>query len=372
MPTSSSCTPSGRRAHTFALATLLALVAATVTPSAQGPKPDAAAPDLSKVPVQTVWPPPPEAPRVRYVGVYTGVDDVNAARKPKSLSLKQALLGKDRVGTGAKNPTGFVRPFGVAVDGFGRIIVADTAQSAVFVVDVDGRHFYSIGASLKRAVFRSPVGLAVDSANNIYVGDSGLKQILVFGPDLGLRSTIGAPGELDAPSGLAIDEARQRLYAIDSRLHTLIVYNLSTGKLQARVGKRGDRDGEFNYPSGVAVGPDGRVYVSDTLNYRVEVFDQDLRFMRTFGSLGVGPGDFRRPKGIAVDADNVVYVADSDFNNFQMFTAEGQPLMWVGEYGERPGQMILPGGIAVDRARRRIFLCEQINRRVQVFERVGS
>jgi DNA-binding beta-propeller fold protein YncE len=119
------------------------------------------------------------------------------------------------------------------------------------------------------------------------------------------------------------------------------------------------------------VGPDGAVYVSDTMNYRVQVFSADLAFVRSFGTLGVRPGQFRRPKGIAVDAENVVYVVDSDYNNFQMFTREGQPLMWVGQLGTRPGQLALPAGIAVDRERRQIVVCEQYNRRVQVFERVG-
>jgi sugar lactone lactonase YvrE len=159
---------------------------------------------------------------------------------------------------------------------------------------------------------------------------------------------------------------------VRSDRHTLIVYELATGRLLHRVGKRGAGPGEFNFPTAVAVGPDGRVYVSDTMNYRVEVFSASLEFVSSFGSLGVRPGQFRRPKGIAVDADNVVYVVDSDFNNFLMFTAEGETLMWVGELGERPGQMQLPAGIAVDRLRRRIVVTEQVNRRVQQFERVAS
>ena len=328
--------------------------------------------DLSRTPVQTVWPLPPDEARVHYVAVYTGSDDVGAARKSKTLSLRETLLGKDRVSPQARNPNGFVKPFGVAVDGFGRIIVADSAQASVVVMDPARRQFMPIGEYTKQVSCRVPGGLAVDAANNIYVGDTGLNRILVFGPDLSFRSAIGEKDEFEAPSGLAIDDSRRRLYVVDARKHVLLVYGLADGKLQARAGKRGTDEGEFNFPTAVAVGPDGHVYVTDTMNYRVQVFGPDLKFVRSFGSLGVRPGQFRRPKGIAVDADNVVYVTDSDFNNFQMFNPEGQPLMWVGQMGERPGEMLLPGGIAVDRQRRRIVVCEQYNRRVQVFERVGT
>lgn len=89
-------------------------------------------------------------------------------------------------------------------------------------------------------------------------------------------------------------------------------------------------------------------------------------------SLGMQPGQFRRPKGIAVDRDKIVYVVDSDFSNFQMFDDEGRVLLYVGSYGARPGQMIMPAGIAIPWGQRRIYVAEQITRRVQVFERIDQ
>jgi DNA-binding beta-propeller fold protein YncE len=345
------------------------LLAAPAGPGAAG-RP-ARPPDV-KTPVQTVWPSPPDEPRIRYVDVYSGAVDVGAARKTRSLSLKEALLGKNRVAGQVVDPNAFSKPFGVAVDGFGRIIVSDTGQAAVFVADAERRTFVAIGEHTRQAPFRMPVAVAVDANNDIYVGDSLLGQVLVFGPDLAPKRTIGRQPDMVAPSGIAIDDARGRLYVVDARKHVLLVYEAASGKLLQKVGRRGAGPGEFNFPTGVAVGPDGRVYVTDTMNCRVEVFRSNLAFETSFGELGVRPGQFRRPKGIAVDADNVVYVVDSDFNNFQMFTPAGDILMWVGELGERPGQMQLPAGIAVDRARRRILVAEQVNKRVQVFERVGA
>ncbi|MGE5360334.1 MAG: SMP-30/gluconolactonase/LRE family protein [Bacteroidales bacterium] len=338
---------------------------------AAAPQKAATAQDLARTPVQTVWPLPPDEPRIRYVAVYRGASDIGAVTKSRTTSLKEALLGKDRVSPVQRDPNAFKKPFGVAIDGYGRIIVTDTAQASVVVMDPARRVFVSIGELTQEARFRVPVGVTVDQANNIYVGDNGVKRVLVFGPDLVYRSAVGQQDEMEAPSGVAVDDARQRLYVADSKKHALLVYNLATGKLQARIGKRGAEDAQFNFPTGVAVGPDGFVYVTDTMNYRVQVFGPDLSFVRAFGALGVNPGEFRRPKGIAVDADNVVYVVDSDYNNIQMFTPVGQPLMWVGQLGTRPGQLALPAGIAVSRQHRRIAVCEQYNRRVQVFERVG-
>jgi len=363
--------PSSRRAITLRAAGLALAALALLTASLPAHVHAQKQADASRTPAHTVWPPPPEEPRVRYVAVYAGSDDVGATRRSRTISLKETLLGRAQAGA-RKNANGFVKPFGVAVDGFGRIIVADSVQASVVVMDPARRQFLPIGENSNQPAFHTPIGLAVDGANNIYVGDNGLNRVLVFGPDLAYRTAIGERDEMLAPSGLAVDQARGRLYVVDSRKHVLLVYDLATGKLQTRIGKRGFEDGEFNMPTGVAVGPDGRVYVTDTMNYRVEVFGPDLRFLWSFGSLGVRPGQFRRPKGIAVDADNVVYVVDSDYNNFQMFTSQGQPLMWVGEMGNRPGQLLLPAGIAVDRQHRRIFVSEQYNKRVQVFERVGQ
>jgi DNA-binding beta-propeller fold protein YncE len=349
--------------------TAIALAGATLAGVAASAQKPTAQQQVQNTPVQTVWPLPPDVPRVKFVGTFATSDDVGATRKTKALAWKETLLGKAAVAAERPPIRSFLKPFGVALDGFGRIIVTDPARAAVVVMDPAGRMFTPIGEAQKQAHFRIPMGIAVDAANNIYVGDNGHKQILVFGPDLGFRFAIR--GGLEAPSGLAMDNDRNRLYVVDTRLHGVMVYDPATGKRIGQLMKRGEGNGEFNFPTGVAVGPDGNVYVTDSMNQRIEVFTPALKFVRAFGSPGDRPGQFRRPKGIAVDADGVVFVVDSDYCNVQMFSPDGKVLMFVGGPGPRPGQMILPAGIAIDRQSRRIYVCEQQNKRVQVFERVG-
>ncbi|HSL22672.1 MAG TPA: SMP-30/gluconolactonase/LRE family protein [Vicinamibacterales bacterium] len=332
----------------------------------------AAQKDEARTPVQAVWPLPPEQPRVQFVAAYASSVDVEGpARKSRVFALKEALLGKERMAAQLPRVKRFQKPYGVAVDPQGRIVVTDTLQGTVFVVDAARRAFTFIGAAERQFALSAPAGVAADAHGNIYVGDSGNSTILQFGPDLRFVRIIGRQGDVRSPSGIALDPSGKRLYAVDTQGHAVASFDVATGRLIRRTGERGTKPGQFGFPSGIAVAPDGLVYVADTMNYRVQVFDPDLTFQRSFGSVGDTPGRFRRPKGIAVDAEHVVYVVDSDFNNFQMFSRRGEPLLAVGEYGVRPGQMMLPAGICVDRARRRIVVAEQMNKRVQVFERVG-
>jgi DNA-binding beta-propeller fold protein YncE len=111
----------------------------------------------------------------------------------------------------------------------------------------------------------------------------------------------------------------------------------------------------------------GEIYVTDTWNSRVQVFDGTGKFVREFGGHGVLPGSFVRPKGVAVDVDGHVYVADAEFNNFQILSAEGQSMLAVGAYGNNPGQFALIAGISIDN-NNRIYVTDQLRGRVQVFQ----
>jgi DNA-binding beta-propeller fold protein YncE len=115
------------------------------------------------------------------------------------------------------------------------------------------------------------------------------------------------------------------------------------------------------------VDKEGNVYVTDTLNNRVEIFDADGAFISEFGTPGDGPGHFARPKGIAIDSDGHIWVADEVQCRVQVFNKEGQLLIYLGERGVYPGQFQVLYGIAADNHNNRIITSEQFPGRVQVF-----
>jgi DNA-binding beta-propeller fold protein YncE len=122
----------------------------------------------------------------------------------------------------------------------------------------------------------------------------------------------------------------------------------------------------------MAIGLEGRLYVVDGGNFRVQIFNADGTYRDSFGGVGRQLGNFARPKEIATDPDGNVYVADAAFGNFQIFSPEGDLLMFVGTRSERggPGEYILPSGIAVDEDGR-IFFVDQWFAKVDVFRPYG-
>jgi tripartite motif-containing protein 71 len=103
------------------------------------------------------------------------------------------------------------------------------------------------------------------------------------------------------------------------------------------------------------------------MNHRVQEFDEQFTFIRSFGQIGNSQGDFASPKGIALDNDNNIYVCDALFNVFQIFGDTGKLLLVVGKQGREHGEFDLPSGICITDDNK-IFVVDALNRRVQVFQ----
>ncbi len=339
-------------------------------PVAQAPAQKEEIPDFTKI----VFPYEPAVPRVRYMDYFaTSLPDFGEGRQDqKKQRWMDRLAGVDPNAASKKQPKvrfALYTPYGVAVDSKGQLYVADTRVGAVFVFNTENDDVQLIRNGAE-AHFKSVLGVAIDDADHLFVSDNGLHVVEEFDAN---HKYVGSFGNdvLRGPCGIAIDLENRYLYVVDTDLDQVIVFDADTRNVIRKIGTTGKNHtltdpGEFSKPTNAAVDKDGNLYVTDTLNDRVEVFDADGNFIRTWGKNGDGPGNFARPKGIAIDADGHVWVADAMLNRLQIFTPEGQLLLAFGNFGNMPGQFQSLTGLTIDK-NNRVFAAEQLLGRVQMF-----
>jgi len=276
--------------------------------------------------------------------------------------------------SGPRKLRDLVKPYDVAVYK-GRVYVTDTVQRAVLMFDIPGRRFVEFGTE-KPGELSKPMGIDISPSGEVYVADISDRRVLVYTSDGRFLRSIGSVKRLTRPSDVTISPDGKRVYVvdtggIDSPSHDVVVYDAEDGHYVRTIGQRGIDKGQFNLPLQAATGPDGRLYVVDSGNFRVEIFSPDGKYLDSFGSVGRAPGQFARAKGIAVDRDGRAYVVDTAFGNVQIFDPQNRLLMFIGERGEAgyPGKFMLPAGIDVD-ADGRIYMVDQFFRKIDVFRPV--
>jgi DNA-binding beta-propeller fold protein YncE len=310
-------------------------------------------------PIQLVWPLPPETPRIKFVAAIYRASDVEPMKKANFLDRVAGIQKTDF------KPT-FEKPYGIATDSHNRIYVTDTMQGIVFVLDRDNKKVTYIGSG-SQVSLRLPVGIAVDAKDRVWVADAGGQHVYAFDTNGNALMALGKPGEMANPSSVAVDDARHHLYVVDTKQHCVLVYDLESGAYLAKFGERGLGKGQFNFPTNLAVDRQGRIYVADTMNSRIQIFDPQYQYVDMVGERGNKLGQFLKPKGLALDRYQNLYVVDSDFDNFQIFDQQKHLLMFLGTAGQVPGTFWLPAGICIDR-NNYIYVADQANRRIQIFQ----
>lgn len=327
---------------------LLALAVGGCASTGQGPVAD----DLY---ADYVWPPPPDTPRIRLERVIAGRADVEATSR-----LARTLLGS----VPATPYDRLSKPFAVAFDGRGRLLVTDSGTGALIRFDeAEGRmDVFGTRGSVR---LKLPLGLTVDADGRVLVADAGLKRVVAFDEEGKVVAVYGRGGELDNPTDAVTSPDGERLLVADSKAHRLVVFDRTSGELLETIGQAGEAEGQFAFPTSLAFAPDGTLLVVDQINARVQVLTADGQYLTEFGSLGVGFGNFVRPKDVAVDELGLVYVTDNAFNNVQLFGPDYRLLTFVGEGGYGPGRFRGASGVAVEGDR--FAVVDQLGRRVQVF-----
>jgi len=200
--------------------------------------------------------------------------------------------------------------------------------------------------------FRNPVDLALGADDVVYVINRSYENR----PD-GIHVTVctlneeyitefGSAGEDDGqftwPTSIALDKDGN-VYVADEWLHRISIFD-KDGTFLSQWGKPGSGDGALNKPAGLAI-TNGTMFVSDSCNHRIQKFSLDGKYLGQFGSFGSGPGQLNSPWGLGLDTDGNVYVADWRNDRIQKFSPDGQPLASFGQSGSGVGQFNRPSGV---------------------------
>ena len=266
---------------------------------------------------------------------------------------------------GYEQDTWFSDPTAVALDASsGLIYVADTKDESVYAFTTQGIPKFTYGSSKG---IKTPVGLAVDKEGNLYAVENEGGPIKVISPkgetsDLELPAVEGA--EAPKPGRMTFDKDGN-LYVVD-RANSCVVVLDKEKKLKLRIGKKGDKRGEFRELRDVAVDRGGRIYALDALGTPVQVFDKKGKYIYRFGFRGEGMEDIAIPSAIFVDHNDQVWVVDKGQNCLKVFDRSGTFLRKFGAYGMSEGMLSQPVDAKMDDFGR-IFTVETGARRLQVF-----
>lgn len=302
--------------------------------------------------------------------LHVQIDGRHVKGSPFAVTVKSPV---EKLGAPILTKDEVKKPWGIAVNRKGEVIVTESNQHCVSVFSPKGEKMWSFGSYGSRArQFKSPRGVAVDGEGNIMVADCYNHRIQKFTAEGHALTTAGTEGgkgswsplQFHCPHGIAYSSHNNKVYVVDCNNHVQILNSDLT--YYSIFGRAGSGRGHFNYPYAVACDSAGRVYIADKHNHRVQVFTAEGKFVRMFGEQGGGQGDLSLPVGVAVDANAMVYVSEMTNFRVSVFTADGRFVTAFGGEGEGPGKFKVVAGVAVDGSGV-VYVCDYDNHCYKAF-----
>jgi DNA-binding beta-propeller fold protein YncE len=259
-------------------------------------------------------------------------------------------------------------PRGIAVDAGGTSYVADPGNNRVDVFDIGGTPLRSLGASGRATgQFIAPLGVGADAGGTRAVADSVVGRVQLLNPDGSVAAVFGspAPGPTLLPDPVAVAfDGSGTAYVLDQRRSRVVVFDRA-GKVVRTIGSRGSGPGRLLSPSALAFDANQVLYVADTGNGRIARFATSGAYLGAVGSLGA-------IQGLAVAPDGSrIYAADASTNRIYVLDAGGNDVTQIGRGGTKAGRLRSPGELALDAAGD-LWVADKGNNRVQQFAPDGT
>lgn len=270
-------------------------------------------------------------------------------------STLPAAAQEHKIGAYTSEASGFIAPSDAAFSSNGSFLVLEADRDCVSMLDINGEPGRRLGQSGDGpGEFHDPRALEFGPDGRLYVADTGNHRIQVFeGTSLTFLLSFGSfgrgLGDLASPAGLAVTETE--VFVADSLNNRIAVFDLD-GHATRTFGTRGSGPGEFSRPTDVAVDDEGNAYVTDGWNHRVQKFDAAGEHVKSWGDFGPHPGFFATPMGITYH-DGELFVADRDNHRIQVFDTDGELLYAWGLHAIRPreseGKLHYPIRVAISK-----------------------
>lgn len=259
-----------------------------------------------------------------------------------------------------------IQPSGLAVDPSGNIYVADTGNSRILLFDRNGRYLRQMGGfGFGTGQFARPQGVAATGLD-VFVADFQNRSVQRFDRSLNHVGTLsGDPAVrpdtpiFARPWGIGISGLGD-IFITDNDTEE-VVRMTTSGQVATRFGGFNEGRGRLREPTGIAVGRNGQVYVADTGNSRVAVFDGFGGFLRQ-----IGTGTLSYPRGVTLGGAARVFVADTGNSRIVILTDQGELLLSYGAEGAGIGSFNGPSDIAVF-DEKFVLVADTENHRIQVF-----
>jgi DNA-binding beta-propeller fold protein YncE len=286
------------------------------------------------------------------------------------------------IGTAGTRPGELSAIGAVAVTGDNQVVVADGGSNRVVRFNATGGLIGSWGgAGTELGKFHFGAGGGNDAAaggglaaagSTLYIVDTGNDRVVRFAADGNNGSEIVPPGTLQNPRGVAVRGTR--MLVADDQHHRVAAFDTG-GHLLASIGAgQGAGPGQLNFPYGVAIDPQGRVFVADDMNQRIVRYSTPAtkyQYKARWGSYGTAPGQLAYPRGAATNGAGELFVANTGNDRIDVFDASGTLKRSFGTSGRATGQFDAPLGVAADPAGLRA-VTDSVNGRVQLLNPDGS
>ena len=262
-------------------------------------------------------------------------------------------------------------PMGVAVTPAGDRIYATEGrdQRLIRVFDRDGNPITDFAPPNTSPATRAPVYVALDRQGQVYVTDRLQHAVMVFDADGNFLRVLHspAPDGYWAPLGITVEADNIYVADVTKGQHRVLIFDQNE-QFQREFGQEGQGQGEFSFPNSVARDSRGRLYVSDSNNARVQVFDPQGNLLGIF-AVGAGEQATNLPRGLWADARDRLFVADTVGQTIRVWDVSGDVprfLYTFGTEGNGDGEFYFPNAITVDDTGR-LYITDRANNRIQVW-----